>query len=88
MFLNEGILLFCAYYIIELPTMWVYNGFVDTLSYAFIFDIVFPHLVKYINLHNITKLYYYYRIHYTNPPYTQKMANTYYEKMEPLQPYH
>lgn len=87
-FLNEGILLFCAYYIIELPTMWVYNGFVDTLSYAFIFDIVFPHLVKYINLHNITKLYYYSRIHYTNPPYTQKMANTYYEKMEPLQPYH
>lgn len=50
MFLNSGMLLFVGYAIFGLDSLWIYSGFVDTLSYSFIFSVVLPQLYKYCSL--------------------------------------
>jgi hypothetical protein len=51
-----------AYFIVNLNTVWQTNGFVDTISYTFIYAIFTPHVLKYVNLYNILKLHSYLKI--------------------------
>lgn len=46
-FLNSGVMLLFAYFMLDLGSIWIYNGFVDTISYSFLFAIVLPHVYKY-----------------------------------------
>ena len=50
MFVNSGAMLLIAYLITDLGSIWVYNGFVDTISYSFLFSIVLPQLYKYFSI--------------------------------------
>jgi hypothetical protein len=65
-----------AYFIVNLNTVWQTNGFVDTISYTFIYAIFTPHVLKYVNLYNILKLHSYLKIKSGDANLTQKMANT------------
>lgn len=49
-FVNSGIMLFLAYIIFDPSSIWVYNGFIDTLSYSFLFAIILPQLYTYCSL--------------------------------------
>ncbi len=80
--LNSGLLLLGAYFILDLQSLWHQNGFVDTISYTFVYAIFTPHFLKYINVYNCIKLYRYFKVKGGNSNYTQKMANLYFEKPE------
>ena len=49
-FMNSGVILLLAYLILDMGSVWIYNGFVDTLTYSLLFAVVLPHLCKYCSL--------------------------------------
>lgn len=61
-FLNTGVMLLLAYFIIDLTSVWIYNGFIDTMSYSFLFSIFLPQFYKFADWDAIKKRYYRWKI--------------------------
>lgn len=48
-FLNSGIILLFVYLILNKTSIWITNGFVDTVTLSFIYALIVPHVLKYID---------------------------------------
>lgn len=81
-FLNSGVMLLFAYFILDLSSIWVYDGFVDTISYSFLFSTVLPQLYKYCNWGMLKGYYRRWRLRKGNIPegMTQAEANQVFER--------
>lgn len=80
-FLNTGVMLLLAYFIIDLTSVWIYNGFIDTMSYSFLFSIVLPQLYKYADWDALKKRYGRWRVG-RGLKISQQEANSYFEREE------
>jgi hypothetical protein len=46
-----------AYFILDLNSIWVSNGFIETMSYSFMIAIAMPHIIRFLNFDFIKKMY-------------------------------
>lgn len=49
-FLNSGIILLFVYLILNRSSIWITNGFVDTITLSFIYCLIVPHVLKYFDI--------------------------------------
>lgn len=49
-FLNSGVMLLFAYFILDLKSVWVANGFIDTMTFSYLLVTFMPHVLAYINV--------------------------------------
>lgn len=79
-FLNSGVLLLFAYFILDLNSVWVANGFIDTMTFSYLLVTFMPHFFSYINIDFIVKLFCRIRVRCGIKKFTQSQANTIYER--------
>ena len=80
-FLNSGIILLFVYLILNTSSIWVANGFVDTLSYSFIYCLFLPHLLKYINYDVLVSSFRRLKMNGNPPEIPQAEANKVFERV-------
>lgn len=56
-FLNSGIMLLFAYFILDLKSVWVANGFIDTMTFSYLLVTFMPHVLAYLNFDVIVKAF-------------------------------
>lgn len=54
-FLNSGVMLLFAYFIIDVNSVWVANGFIDTMTFSYLLVTFMPHVLSYANLDFLVK---------------------------------